>query len=105
MSVSSDDFPKIASGLLTNVKDLMNWGFDTGNTTPEKLRLTVAAWQGPPELRPRRRTRRAPAPFSSRQTFRLPHRWNRRHQAGRGSHLGARFAPFRDLAHQMEKQQ
>jgi transposase len=27
----------------TNVRDLVNWGFDTGNTTPEKLKLTVAA--------------------------------------------------------------
>jgi N6-adenosine-specific RNA methylase IME4 len=40
-----NDFTDIASKLLTGVRELVNWGFDTGNTTPEKLRLTVAARQ------------------------------------------------------------
>lgn len=39
----SDDFTKIASGLLVNVRDLVNWGIETGNTTPDQIRLTVAA--------------------------------------------------------------
>jgi N6-adenosine-specific RNA methylase IME4 len=39
----SDDFTKIASELLVNVRELVNWGIDTGNTTPEQMRLTVAA--------------------------------------------------------------
>jgi N6-adenosine-specific RNA methylase IME4 len=43
--MSDDDFTDIAGKLLTGVRELVNWGFDTGNTTPEKLRLTVAARQ------------------------------------------------------------
>ncbi|MGP0084635.1 MAG: hypothetical protein ACLP0B_13540 [Steroidobacteraceae bacterium] len=39
----SDRFTKVASDLLVNVRDLVNWGIDTGNTTPDKMRLTVAA--------------------------------------------------------------
>jgi N6-adenosine-specific RNA methylase IME4 len=36
-------FTKIASNLLVNVRDLAEWGIDVGHTTPEMLRLTVAA--------------------------------------------------------------
>ena len=41
----ADEFTKIAGGLLVHVRDLVNWGLDTGNTTPEKMKLTVAARQ------------------------------------------------------------
>jgi hypothetical protein len=34
---------RVASNLLLNVRDLVNWGIESGNTTPEKIRLTVAA--------------------------------------------------------------
>jgi len=39
----SDDFTKIAGKLLTNVRDLVDWGIEGGHTTAEQLRLTVAA--------------------------------------------------------------
>jgi predicted XRE-type DNA-binding protein len=39
----SQRFTKIAGDLLIGVRDLVNWGIDTGNTTPENIRLTVAA--------------------------------------------------------------
>jgi N6-adenosine-specific RNA methylase IME4 len=38
-----DRFTNIATDLLVNVRDLVNWGIETGNTTPDKIRLTVAA--------------------------------------------------------------
>jgi 16S rRNA G966 N2-methylase RsmD len=38
-------FTKIAGQLMLDVRDLVNWGFETGNTTPERMRLTVAARQ------------------------------------------------------------
>ncbi|SRR6266851_421332 len=41
----SDRFTKVASDLLLNVRTLVNWGLDTGNTTPEQMRLTVTARQ------------------------------------------------------------
>lgn len=37
------EFTRVASSLLLNVRDLVNWGIETGNTTPEAIRLTVAA--------------------------------------------------------------
>jgi N6-adenosine-specific RNA methylase IME4/predicted XRE-type DNA-binding protein len=39
----SDAFTKIAGKLLTNVRDLVDWGVAEGHTTVEQLRLTVAA--------------------------------------------------------------
>jgi N6-adenosine-specific RNA methylase IME4 len=36
-----DDFTRIAGKLLVGVRDLVNWGLDTGNTTPEKMRESV----------------------------------------------------------------
>jgi N6-adenosine-specific RNA methylase IME4/DNA-binding CsgD family transcriptional regulator len=39
----TDDFTKIAGKLLTNVRDLVDWGIEEGHTTAEQLRLTVAA--------------------------------------------------------------
>jgi N6-adenosine-specific RNA methylase IME4 len=36
-------FTKVASDLLVGVRDLVNWGLDTGNTTPDMMRLTVTA--------------------------------------------------------------
>jgi len=39
----SDDFTKIAGKLLTNVRDLVDWGIEGGHTTEEQLRLTVTA--------------------------------------------------------------
>lgn len=36
-------FTKVATSLMVDVKDLVNWGIDTGNTTPEMMQLTVAA--------------------------------------------------------------
>jgi N6-adenosine-specific RNA methylase IME4 len=39
----SDEFTKIAGKLLTNVRDLVDWGIDEGHTTEERLRLTVTA--------------------------------------------------------------
>jgi N6-adenosine-specific RNA methylase IME4/predicted XRE-type DNA-binding protein len=42
--MSEDDaFTKIAGKLLTNVRDLVDWGIEGGHTTAEQLRLTVAA--------------------------------------------------------------
>jgi N6-adenosine-specific RNA methylase IME4 len=44
--MSSDDdnaFTKIAGKLLTNVRDLVEWGIEEGHTTAERLRLTVTA--------------------------------------------------------------
>lgn len=38
-------FTKVATDLLVGVRDLVKWGMDTGNTTPEMMRLTVAARQ------------------------------------------------------------
>jgi len=43
MNNNDDAFTKIASKLLTNVRDLVGWGIETGNTTAEQLRLTIAA--------------------------------------------------------------
>ena len=40
---SSEVFTRIAGKLLTDVRDLVDWGVEGGHTTPEKLRLTVAA--------------------------------------------------------------
>jgi hypothetical protein len=40
--MANDDFTKIASGLLVNVRDLVSWGFETGNTTPEDIRYSFA---------------------------------------------------------------
>jgi N6-adenosine-specific RNA methylase IME4 len=37
------DFTKIAGKLLTNVRDLVDWGIEGGHTTAEQLRLTIAA--------------------------------------------------------------
>lgn len=39
----SDVFTKIAGKLLTNVRDLVDWGIEGGHTTEEQLRLTVLA--------------------------------------------------------------
>jgi N6-adenosine-specific RNA methylase IME4/DNA-binding CsgD family transcriptional regulator len=39
----SDNFTKIAGKLLTNVRDLVDWGVDEGHTTAEQLRLTITA--------------------------------------------------------------
>src|SRR5262245_51955721 len=36
-------FTNIAGKLLTNVRDLVDWGIAGGHTTADKLRLTVAA--------------------------------------------------------------
>lgn len=41
--MTDDTFTKIAGKLLTNVRDLVDWGIDEGHTTAEKLRLTVEA--------------------------------------------------------------
>jgi N6-adenosine-specific RNA methylase IME4 len=44
MSDDEDNaFTKIAGKLLTNVRDLVDWGIEGGHTTAERLRLTVAA--------------------------------------------------------------
>ena len=44
MSAASDNkFTKIAAGLLTNVRNLVDWGAEGGHTTKEQLRLTVSA--------------------------------------------------------------
>jgi 16S rRNA G966 N2-methylase RsmD len=43
MAKDDDKFTKIAADLAIDVRDLINWGLETGNTTPEKMRLTVAA--------------------------------------------------------------
>jgi N6-adenosine-specific RNA methylase IME4 len=40
---NGDDFTKIAGKLLTNIRDLVDWGIEGGHTTAEQLRLTVAA--------------------------------------------------------------
>ena len=41
--MSDEQFTKIASALLTGVRDLVGWGIDGGHTTTDKLRLTVEA--------------------------------------------------------------
>jgi IS30 family transposase len=41
--MSDEKFTKIAAGLLTNVRDLVDWGVDGGHTTTDRLRLTVEA--------------------------------------------------------------
>jgi len=41
--MSDDNFTKIAGNLLSNVRDLCDWGIEEGHTTPEQLRLTVEA--------------------------------------------------------------
>ena len=41
--MTDDKFTKIASGLLVQVRDLVEWGIDTGNTTAEELKLTIPA--------------------------------------------------------------
>jgi len=38
-----EDFTKIAGKLLVDVRDLVEWGVETGHTTHEQFRLTVAA--------------------------------------------------------------
>lgn len=43
MKDDDDAFTKIAGKLLTNVRDLVDWGIEGGHTTAERLRLTVAA--------------------------------------------------------------
>jgi hypothetical protein len=43
--VPDETFTKIAVGLLTNVRDLVDWGVEGGHTTEEQLRLTVSARQ------------------------------------------------------------
>ena len=40
---SGEAFTKIAGKLLVGVRDLVEWGVEGGHTTPERLRLTVAA--------------------------------------------------------------
>jgi N6-adenosine-specific RNA methylase IME4 len=40
---AADAFTKIAGKILTDVRDLVDWGVETGHTTQDKLRLTVAA--------------------------------------------------------------
>jgi N6-adenosine-specific RNA methylase IME4 len=39
----SKEFSKIAGGLLSNVRDLVDWGVEGGHTTHEQLRLTIEA--------------------------------------------------------------
>lgn len=39
--MSDDKFTRIAAGLLTNVRDLVDWGVDGGHTTEPQLRLAV----------------------------------------------------------------
>ena len=39
--MSDDKFTRIAAGLLTNARDLVDWGIDGGHTTPDQLRLAV----------------------------------------------------------------
>jgi N6-adenosine-specific RNA methylase IME4 len=39
-------FTKVASDLLLDVRELVNWGMDTGNTTPEMMWHTVAEITG-----------------------------------------------------------
>jgi hypothetical protein len=39
----SDRFTRITGDLALGVRDLINWGFDTGNTTPGEMRMTIAA--------------------------------------------------------------
>jgi len=41
--MTDDTFTSIAGKLLTNVRDLVDWGIQEGHTTAEKLRLTIAA--------------------------------------------------------------
>jgi N6-adenosine-specific RNA methylase IME4/predicted XRE-type DNA-binding protein len=41
--MSDDAFTKIAGKLLSDVRDLVDWGVEEGHTTQEKLRLTVMA--------------------------------------------------------------
>lgn len=41
--MSDERFTKIAVGLLTNVRDLVDWGIEEGHTTQDELRLTVQA--------------------------------------------------------------
>jgi N6-adenosine-specific RNA methylase IME4 len=43
MSKDNDAFTKIAGKLLTDVRDLVDWGIEGGHTTAEQLRLTVEA--------------------------------------------------------------
>ena len=38
----ADRFTKVATSLLLDVKELVNWGMDTGNTTPELLTHAIA---------------------------------------------------------------
>jgi hypothetical protein len=41
--MSDQDFTKIASKLLLDIRDLVDWGVEGGHTTQEQLRLTVGA--------------------------------------------------------------
>lgn len=42
-SLGDDRFTKILTDLALSTKDLAEWGYETGNTTPEKFKLTIAA--------------------------------------------------------------
>jgi N6-adenosine-specific RNA methylase IME4 len=41
--MSDDRFTKITAGLLTKVRDLVDWGIEEGHTTADQLRLTIEA--------------------------------------------------------------
>jgi N6-adenosine-specific RNA methylase IME4 len=43
MKKHDENFTKIAGKLLTDVRDLVDWGIEGGHTTADQLRLTVAA--------------------------------------------------------------
>jgi len=43
MGAPDETFTKIASKLLTGVRDLVDWGIEGGHTTAQRLRLTVEA--------------------------------------------------------------
>lgn len=40
---AAEEFTRIAGKILTDVRDLVDWGVETGHTTQDKLRLTIAA--------------------------------------------------------------
>jgi hypothetical protein len=40
---AAEAFTKIIGNLLTDARDLVDWGIESGHTTPDKLRLTVEA--------------------------------------------------------------
>jgi N6-adenosine-specific RNA methylase IME4 len=41
--MTDENFTRIASSLLTDVRDLVGWGIDGGHTTADRLRLTIEA--------------------------------------------------------------